>query len=155
MSPRSSEENPPIEILVVRLPHGEGLPLPSRATPGSAGMDLMAAEEVEIPPGGRARVPTGLQVAVPDGYELQLRPRSGLAWKHGLTLPNTPATIDSDYRGELQVIMVNLGADPVTIHRGDRIAQALVQRVEPVAFREVESLPESGRGTGGFGSTGR
>jgi dUTP pyrophosphatase len=94
-------------------------------------------------------------MAVPFGYEIQLRPRSGLALKHGITLPNTPATIDSDYRGELQVILINHGTEPFVIHRGDRIAQLLVQRVEPVEFREVDALPESGRGAGGFGSTGR
>jgi dUTP pyrophosphatase len=99
-------------------------------------------------------VPTGLKVAVPEGYELQLRPRSGLALKHGISLPNTPATIDADYRGELQVILINLGAEPFGVKRGDRIAQMLVQRVEPVRFREVDVLPESGRGSGGFGSTG-
>ena len=145
----------PIEVLVTRLPHGAGLPLPSRATPGAAGLDIVSAVDVTIATGARALVPTGLSVAVPPGYELQLRPRSGLAWKHGITLPNTPATIDSDYRGELQVIMINLGEAPFDIHRGDRIAQLLVQRVEPVEFREVPSLPASGRGEGGFGSTGR
>ena len=143
------------ELLVVRLPHGEGLPLPSRATADSAGMDLVAAVEVTLEPGERKLVPTGLKVAVPSGYELQLRPRSGLALKHGVTLPNTPATIDADYRGELQVIMINLGAEPFTVRRGDRIAQMLIQRVEPTCFREVKELPPSGRGSGGFGSTGR
>ena len=117
-------------------------------------MDLVAAVDVSIAPGERKLVPTGLKVAVPSGYELQLRPRSGLALKHGITLPNTPATIDADYRGELQVIHINLGAELFTVHRGDRIAQMLVQRVEPVRFREVEGLPVSGRGEGGFGSTG-
>jgi dUTP pyrophosphatase len=145
----------PIEILVTRLPHGAGLPLPSRATAGAAGMDIVSAVDITLPPGARCLVPTGLSVAVPDGYELQLRPRSGLALKHGISLPNTPATIDSDYRGELQVIMINHGAEAFAIHRGDRIAQLLVQRVEPVVFREVAVLPESGRGAGGFGSTGR
>jgi dUTP pyrophosphatase len=144
-----------VEVLVARLPHGAGLPLPSRATPGAAGMDIVSAVAVTLAPGARCLVPTGLSVAVPHGYELQLRPRSGLALKHGITLPNTPATIDSDYRGELQVIMINHGTEPVSIHRGDRIAQLLVQRVEPVTFREVDALPESGRGAGGFGSTGR
>lgn len=139
----------------MRLPHGEGLPLPSRATAHSAGMDLVAAVDVVIAPGSRELVPTGLKVAVPSGYELQLRPRSGLALRHGITLPNTPATIDADYRGELQVILINLGGEPFTVHRGDRIAQMLVQRVEPVSFREVDELPESDRGAGGFGSTGR
>jgi len=143
-----------VELLVVRLPHGEGLPLPQRATVDSAGMDLVAAVDVSIAPGERKLVPTGLKVAVPSGYELQLRPRSGLALKHGITLPNTPATIDADYRGELQVILINLGSDTFTIARGDRIAQMLVQRVEPVRFREVDELPESVRGEGGFGSTG-
>lgn len=138
----------------MRLPHGEGLPLPTRATAQAAGMDLVAAVEVSLAPGERKLVPTGLKVAVPAGYELQLRPRSGLALKHGITLPNTPATIDADYRGELQVILMNLGHEPFTVRRGDRIAQMLVQRVEAVAFREVEVLPESGRGEGGFGSTG-
>jgi dUTP pyrophosphatase len=143
-----------VELLVVRLPHGEGLPLPVRATAQAAGMDLVAAVEVSLAPGERKLVPTGLKVAVPAGYELQLRPRSGLALKHGITLPNTPATIDADYRGELQVILMNLGHEPFTVRRGDRIAQMLVQRVETAAFREVEVLPESGRGEGGFGSTG-
>ncbi len=143
------------EILVTRLPHGAGLPLPARATPGAAGMDIVSAVEITIAPGARALVPTGLTMAVPHGYEIQLRPRSGLALKHGVTLPNTPATIDSDYRGELQVIMINHGDAPFAVHRGDRIAQLLVQRVEPVEFREVDVLPKSGRGTGGFGSTGR
>jgi dUTP pyrophosphatase len=145
----------PVEILVTRLPHGAGLPLPSRATPGAAGMDIVSAVEITIAAGARALVPTGLCIAVPHGYEVQLRPRSGLALKHGITLPNTPATIDSDYRGELQVIMINLGDAAFEIHRGDRIAQLLVQRVEPVEFREVAELPKSDRGQGGFGSTGR
>jgi dUTP pyrophosphatase len=144
-----------VELLVVRLPHAEGLPLPSRATAHSAGMDLVAAVEVTLAPGERKLVATGLKVAVPEGYELQLRPRSGLALKHGISLPNTPATIDADYRGELQVILINHGDEPFTVRRGDRIAQMLVQRVEPVRFREVEVLPESGRGDGGFGSTGQ
>lgn len=144
-----------MELLVVRLPHGEGLPLPNRATPGSAGMDVVAAVDVRIAPGARVLVPTGLKVAVPLGYELQFRPRSGLALKHGITLPNTPATIDADYRGELQVILINLGQEPFEVVRGERIAQMLVQRVEPVCFREVSVLPESDRGEGGFGSTGR
>ena len=139
----------------MRLPHGEGLPLPSRATAHSAGMDLVAAVDATIAPGERKLVPTGLKVAVPEGYELQLRPRSGLALKHGISLPNTPATIDADYRGELQVILINFGSESFDVKRGDRIAQMLVQRVEPVVFREVDVLPESGRGSGGFGSTGQ
>jgi dUTP diphosphatase len=151
----SSEEAAAIEVLIRRLPHGEGLPLPARATPGAAGMDVVAAAEVILLPGGRALVPTGFAVAVPEGYELQVRPRSGLALRQGISLPNTPATIDSDYRGELQLIMINHGTEAVTIRRGDRIGQLLIQRVEPVRFREVPELPPSGRGTGGFGSTGR
>jgi dUTP pyrophosphatase len=118
-------------------------------------MDLVSAVDITIAPGARALVPTGLCVAVPHGYEVQLRPRSGLALKHGVTLPNTPATIDSDYRGELQVIMINLGDASFEIHRGDRIAQLLAQKVESVEFREVAELPASDRGQGGFGSTGR
>jgi dUTP pyrophosphatase len=144
-----------VELLVVRLPHGEGLPLPSRATPGSAGMDVVAAAEVTLLPMQRALVPTGFKVALPHGYELQARPRSGLALKHGITLPNTPATIDADYRGELQIILVNLGTEPFTVHRGDRIAQLLVQKVEATTIREVTELTDSERGEGGFGSTGR
>lgn len=143
-----------VELLVVRMPHAEGLPLPRRATSDSAGMDLVAAVDVSIAPGERKLVPTGLKVAVPAGYELQLRPRSGLALKHGISLPNTPATIDADYRGELQVIMINLGSETFKVSRGDRIAQMLVQKVEPVVFREVDELPASDRGEGGFGSTG-
>ncbi len=144
-----------VEVLITRLPHGDGLPLPARATPGAAGMDIVSAVEITIAPGSRVLVPTGLTMAVPHGFEIQLRPRSGLALKHGISLPNTPATIDSDYRGELQVIMINHGTEPFAIHRGDRIAQLLVQKVEPVEFREVAELPPSGRGAGGFGSTGR
>jgi dUTP pyrophosphatase len=118
-------------------------------------MDIVSAVDKVIEPGERQLVPTGLSVAVPAGYEMQLRPRSGLALKHGITLPNTPATIDADYRGEIQVIMINLGTEPFTVHRGDRIAQMLVQKVERVEFREVTELPPSDRGEGGFGSTGR
>ena len=143
-----------VKIQVKRLSHSLGLLLPQRATPGAAGMDVTSAVDITIAPMSRILVPTGLAVAVPEGYEMQLRPRSGLALKHGITLPNTPATIDSDYRGELQVILMNLGTEPFVVKRGDRIAQMLIQRVEPVEFAEVEELPESGRGTGGFGSTG-
>jgi dUTP pyrophosphatase len=139
----------------MRLPHGEGLPRPSRATSGAASMDVVAAVDRTIEPGARVLVPTGLAVAVPEGYQWQLRPRSGLALKHGSTLPNTPATIDADYRGELQVILINLGSEPFAVPRGERIAQMLVQRVEPVYFREVDVLPARGRGSGEFGSTGR
>lgn len=142
------------EIRIVRLPHGEGLPLPARATPGSAGFDLSSAEDGELAPMERRLFATGFAIAIPAGFEVQLRPRSGLALKQGLTLPNTPATIDSDYRGELKVALVNLGTEPVRIARGMRIAQMLVARVEPASFLEVDSLPPTDRGDGGFGSTG-
>jgi dUTP pyrophosphatase len=143
-------------IEVVRLPHCEGLPLPSYATPGAAGMDLLAAvaEPVTVPPGGRALIPTGLRVALPPGHELQVRPRSGLALRHGIVLPNSPGTIDEDYRGELSVIVLNAGAEPFTVERGMRIAQAVLAPFARAAWREVAALPETARGTGGFGSTG-
>jgi dUTP pyrophosphatase len=139
-----------------RLPHGEGLPLPAYQTPGSAGLDLPAAVEapLEIAPGERALVPTGFQLAIPAGYEGQVRPRSGLALKRGLTVANAPGTIDSDYRGELAVILINLGPAPVTIERGDRIAQLVIAPCTQVAPREVDALPETDRGAGGFGHTG-
>ena len=143
-------------IAVVRLPHAADLPLPSYATEGAAGMDLLAAvsDPVVVAPGARALVPTGLRVALPPGHELQVRPRSGLALKHGIVLPNSPGTIDEDYRGELQVIVLNAGAEPFTVERGMRIAQAVLAPVTRAAWREVEALPESARGVGGFGSTG-
>lgn len=143
-------------IDVVRLPHGEGLPLPAYATDGAAGMDLLAAvaTPLVIPPGGRALVPTGLRIALPHGYELQVRPRSGLALKNGITLPNSPGTIDEDYRGELGVIVLNAGTEPFTVERGMRIAQAVIAPVVRAAWRAVDALPETARGTGGFGSTG-
>jgi dUTP pyrophosphatase len=145
-----------VEILVTRLPHAEGLPLPAYATDGAAGMDLVAAvtAPMTIAPGERALVPTGLRIALPAGHELQVRPRSGLALKHGITLPNTPGTVDEDYRGELQVIVMNAGREPFTVERGMRIAQAVVAPVTRGTWREVESLPDSRRGEGGFGSTG-
>jgi dUTP pyrophosphatase len=143
-------------IDVVRLPHAEGLPLPAYATDGAAGMDLLAAvtAPLVIAPGGRALVPTGLRIALPHGYELQVRPRSGLALKNGITLPNTPGTIDEDYRGELGVILLNTGTDAFTVERGMRIAQAVIAPVVRAAWREVAALPDTARGTGGFGSTG-
>lgn len=143
-------------IHVTRLPHGEGLPLPSYATDGAAGMDLLAAvaAPLVIPPGGRALVPTGLRIALPAGHELQVRPRSGLALKHGIMLPNSPGTIDEDYRGELQVIVLNGGAEPFIVERGMRIAQAVLAPVTRAAWAEVAELPETVRGQGGFGSTG-
>lgn len=145
-----------VEILVTRLPHGEGLPLPSYATEGAAGMDLLAAvtEPLTIPPGGRTLVPTGLRIALPHGYELQVRPRSGLALKNGIVLPNSPGTIDEDYRGEVGVIVLNAGDAPFTVERGMRIAQAVIAPVVRAAWREVAELPETARGSGGFGSTG-
>ena len=131
------------------------MPLPARATPGSAGYDVASAEAGLIAPMERRLFRTGFAIAVPEGYECQVRPRSGLALRHGITLPNTPATIDSDYRGELQVILVNLGAEPFEVTRGMRIAQLVIARVERAEFRETPELPVSGRGVGGFGSTGR
>ncbi len=143
-------------IQVVRLPHAADLPLPSYATDGAAGMDLMAAvtTPVSIPPGGRTLVPTGLRLAVPQGYELQVRPRSGLALKSGITLPNTPGTIDEDYRGELGVILMNAGTETFVIERGMRIAQGVLAPVTRATWQEVAALPETTRGEGGFGSTG-
>jgi dUTP pyrophosphatase len=145
-----------VGILVTRLPHAEGLPLPAYATEGAAGMDLLAAvtAPLTIPPGGRALVPTGLRIALPHGYEMQVRPRSGLALKHGITLPNTPGTVDEDYRGELQVIILNAGTEPFTVERGMRIAQAVVAPVTRATWQEVQTLPDTSRGEGGFGSTG-
>lgn len=151
------DAKPPIPLPVEVLPHARGLPLPSYATAGSAGLDLCAAltDPVTLAPWERRLVPTGLRIAVPPGYEAQLRPRSGLALKHGITLPNAPATIDSDYRGELQVILVNLSPEPFTVERGMRIAQLLVAPVTRVAFTEVAALDATARGAGGFGHTGR
>ncbi|HZB27182.1 MAG TPA: dUTP diphosphatase [Gemmatimonadales bacterium] len=153
MSEQSRPEGA-IEVLLSRLPHAGDLPLPSPATPGSAGYDLASAEDGELAPLERRLFRTGFSIAVPDGYECQLRPRSGLALRHGITLPNTPATIDSDYRGELMVALVNLGTDAFRITRGMRIAQMIVARVERVSFRAVEALPPTSRGGGGFGSSG-
>jgi dUTP pyrophosphatase len=145
-----------VPIEVRRLPHAEGLPLPSYATAGAAGMDLLAAvaAPLVIPPGGRVLVPTGLAVALPPGYELQVRPRSGLALKHGIVLPNSPGTVDEDYRGELLVIVMNAGDAPFTVERGMRIAQAVLAPVVRARWHVVDALPPSGRGEGGFGSTG-
>jgi len=139
---------------VKRLPHGEGLDLPAYATTGAAGMDVVSAEDVTVPPGGRHAVATGLAVAIPPGYEIQVRPRSGLALKHGVTVPNTPGTIDSDYRGELKVILINHGAEPFAIRRGDRLAQLVLAPVTRAGWIEVAELDETARGEGGFGSTG-
>lgn len=143
-------------IQVRRLPHAEGLALPAYATPGAAGMDLLAAvgDPVVIPPGGRTLIPTGLTIALPAGHELQIRPRSGLALKNGIVLPNSPGTIDEDYRGEVQVIVLNTGDAPFTVERGMRIAQAVLAPVTKAAWQEVAELPETARAAGGFGSTG-
>jgi dUTP pyrophosphatase len=143
-------------VPVTTLPHFAGLELPRYATPGSAGLDLPAAvaAPVTIPPGGRALIPTGIAIAVPAGFEAQVRPRSGLALKHGITVPNSPGTIDSDYRGEVQVIVLNAGSEPFTVERGMRIAQLVLARVEQLAWEPVAALPATGRGAGGFGSTG-
>ncbi len=144
-----------IRIRIARLPHGEGLPLPAYATPGAAGMDVVAAEEVDLQPGQRHAVATGFKVAIPAGYELQVRPRSGLAFKHGISVPNAPGTIDSDYRGELKVLLINHGDEPFAIRRGERIAQLVPAEVTPATFEEVDDLCATTRGAGGFGSTGQ
>jgi len=146
-------------LRVERLPHAEGLALPAYETTGSAGMDLRAAVPEDAPltlaPGARALVPTGLKIALEPGYEAQVRPRSGLALKHGITCLNSPGTIDSDYRGEVGVILVNLGQEPFVVRRGERIAQMVIARHEQAAIDLVEALDETARGAGGFGSTGR
>jgi dUTP pyrophosphatase len=143
-------------VQVERLPHAEGLELPRFETNGSAGADARAAVDVPvvIEPGRLSLVPTGLRVAVPPGFEIQVRPRSGLALKAGIIVPNSPGTIDSDYRGEVKVILMNLGSEPFVINRGDRIAQLVLARVERIAWEPVEHLEETHRGTGGFGHTG-
>lgn len=148
-----------VTIDVTPLPHFEGLQLPSYETALSAGMDLRAAvpetEPVIVAPGQRVLAPTGLTIALPAGYEAQVRPRSGLALKHGITCLNTPGTIDADYRGEVKVILINLGQESFTIKRGERIAQMVIAPVTQAKWREVAALPETARGAGGFGSTGR
>jgi dUTP pyrophosphatase len=143
-----------VAVRIKRLPHGKGLALPAYATPGAAGMDVLAAENVSLAPGARHAVATGFSVAIPPGYEIQVRPRSGLALKHGLSVPNTPGTIDSDYRGELKVILINHGGEPFAIARGDRIAQLVLAPVTQGAWDEVAELDDTARGAGGFGSTG-
>ena len=148
----------PIKVTVARLPHGESLPLPAYQTPGSAGLDLLAAiapnAKLVIEPGARELVPTGLRLELPLGFEGQVRPRSGLALKNGVTVLNSPGTIDSDYRGEVAVILINLGSEPFEITRGARIAQLVVAPVTQAVFVEAGDLAESARGAGGFGSTG-
>ncbi|MGQ9496903.1 MAG: dUTP diphosphatase [Desulfotomaculales bacterium] len=145
-----------VVIPIRQLPEASDLPLPAYLTPGAAGLDLYAAvtEDVSLAPGERRLVPTGIQVAIPPGYEAQIRPRSGLALKHGITLLNTPGTIDSDYRGEIQVIVINLGRQEFRIRRGDRIAQMVIHQVARVRWQPVIALPTTARGDGGFGHTG-
>lgn len=142
----------PVPIKI--LPHGEGLDLPAYATDGAAGMDVVSAEDVTLAPGARHAVATGLAMAIPPGFEIQVRPRSGLALKHGISVPNAPGTIDSDYRGELKVILINHGAKPFEILRGDRVAQLVLAPVTRASWLTVEELEATDRGEGGFGSTG-
>ncbi len=145
-----------VPVRIVRLPHAKDLPLPAYETAGAAGMDVRAAidDPVDVAPGRIVRVPTGWSVEVPEGFEIQLRPRSGMAVKHGVTLPNSPATIDSDYRGEIVVGLINHGNESFRIERGMRIAQMVLARVPLIEWQEVESLTPSARGQGGFGHTG-
>ena len=143
-----------VDIRVKRLDHGAGLPMPAYATSGAAGMDICAAESLTLRAGKRHAVATGFAFAIPDGYEVQVRPRSGLALKHGITCLNTPGTIDSDYRGEVKVILANLGEEDFVINTGDRIAQLVVAPVTQGVMVEVDALDDTERGTGGFGSTG-
>ncbi len=151
--------SPPVRVRLLRLPHAEGLPAPAYATDGAAGLDLRAAAPAEAPlvlaPGARALVPTGFAIALPADHEAQVRPRSGLALKSGVTCLNSPGTIDGDYRGEVGVILINHGAEPFTVARGDRIAQLVIAPVSRAAWDEVETLDDTARGAGGFGSTGR
>jgi dUTP pyrophosphatase len=146
-------------VAVKRLPHGEGLPLPAYETEHAAGMDLRAAVPQDAPitlrPGDRLAIPTGLTMAIPAGFEGQVRPRSGLSIRHGVTCLNSPGTVDADYRGEVRVILINLGPEDFVIRRGERIAQLLISPVSQASWREVESLDDTARGAGGFGSTGR
>lgn len=156
MSADAPANTRPVTIAIRRLPHGADLPLPTYATSGSAGVDLMAAidQPVVLEPGGRAGVATGIAIGLPRDYEAQVRPRSGLAMKHGIALVNAPGTIDSDYRGEIKVLLVNLGQEPFEITHGMRIAQMVIAPVVQAGWRETDDLGETDRGTGGFGSTG-
>ena len=144
-----------IEVAIQQLASGEGLPLPAYETPGAAGMDLRAAEDMTLKPGARCLMPTGIAIALPEGFEGQVRPRSGLAVKHGVTVLNAPGTVDCDYRGEIKVPLINLGEADFIIHRGDRIAQMVIAPVVRIAWRQVVLLEETTRGDGGFGSSGR
>ena len=157
MSPGDMSSGGVIPVRVRRLAHNADLPLPVYATEGAAGMDLLAAvvEPVTVAPGARALIPTGLAIALPAGYELQIRPRSGLALRHGIVLPNSPGTIDEDYRGEIQVIVLNTGTEPFVVARGTRIAQAVLAPVTRAGWEEVTDLDVTARNEGGFGSTGR
>jgi dUTP pyrophosphatase len=147
--------SPEIAVRITRLPHGADLPLPAYATEHAAGMDVVSAETLMLAPGARHAVATGFAIAIPHGFEVQVRPRSGLALKHGITCLNTPGTIDSDYRGEVKVILANLGSEPFAIIRGERIAQLVPAAVQRARFEEVADLDATARGAGGFGSTGR
>jgi dUTP pyrophosphatase len=147
--------SPDIDIRLKRLPHGDGLPLPAYASAHAAGLDVVAAESLTLEPGQRRAVATGFAIAIPHGWEVQVRPRSGLALKHGLSVLNTPGTVDSDYRGEVKVILANLGSERFEIIRGERIAQLVPAPVQRARFQEVDDLDETARGGGGFGSTGR
>lgn len=157
--PLPESSAPPVTIAIRRLHHNPDLPVPAYETEGAAGMDLRAANPedapVTLPPGGRALIPTGFAIALPPGFEAQIRPRSGLALKWGITCLNSPGTVDSDYRGEVGVILINLGAEPFIIRRGERIAQMVIAPVTHARFVPVEHLPDSARGADGFGSTGR
>jgi dUTP pyrophosphatase len=145
-----------MEFLIQQLEHAKGLPLPAYQTDGAAGLDLYACvdEPIALKPMERKIIPCGFKMALPIGFEAQIRPRSGLALKHGLSMPNSPGTIDADYRGEVGVLLINLGADDFVINRGDRIAQMIINKVERVQFKQIDTLPGSNRGEGGFGSTG-
>ena len=145
---------PEITIRLKRLDHGEGLPMPAYKTNGAAGMDVVTAEDFTLQPGERMAVPSGFAIAIPEGYEVQVRPRSGLALKHGITCLNTPGTIDSDYRGEVKIILANLGSEPFSALRGERIAQIIPAPVQRAVLAEVEELDDTERGKSGFGSTG-
>lgn len=146
--------SPSVPVPIKVLPHGEELPLPAYATDGAAGMDVVSAEDVTLAPGARHAVATGLAVAIPHGFEIQVRPRSGLALKHGITVANAPGTIDSDYRGEVKVILINHGAEAFDVRRGDRVAQLVLAPVTRASWLKVDELDETARGEGGFGSTG-
>lgn len=156
MTPSGTHNTHGVTVDIMHLPHGEGLPLPSYATRDSAGMDLLSAEAADIilGPGARAMIATGIAIALPSGFEAQVRPRSGLAAKHGITVANSPGTIDADYRGEIKVILINLGDADVTLSRGDRIAQMIIVPVVQATWNEVSDLDDTDRGAGGFGSTG-